>query len=172
MYERNCDGCGTEFATANVRKKRCKPNCGRSSASINRARANRSAAHEVKFLAVDGEADTTIEGDPYVLLSVGSEVLHRNGERLTHHDIFPFLWEQHLSYPGYTFVGYFLGYDFSQWLKSITLHEANMLFTAKGIAKRARTKSGKNTQPFPVYVGEQWEVDLLGKTIQDSTAPR
>jgi hypothetical protein len=114
-------------------------------------------------MAVDGEADTTVAGDPYVLLSVGSEVLHKGGEVLTHRDIFPFLWEQHLSYPDYTFVGYFLGYDFSQFLKSISLHEAKMLFTAEGIAKRVRKgEASKNTVPWPVYIGDEWEIDLLG----------
>lgn len=163
MHERKCDGCGTDFTTTNLRKRRCKPNCGRTTASTNRARAARAAEHSVRFLAVDGEADTTVEGDPYVLLSVGSEVLHKNGGMLTHHEIFPFLWEQHLSYPGYAFVGYFLGYDFSQFLKSISLHEAKMLFTTEGIAKRQRKGDvGKNTVPWPVYIGDKWEIDLLG----------
>lgn len=125
-------------------------------------------AHDVKFLAVDGEADTTIHGDPYVLLSVGTESLHKEGGVLTHREIFPFLWKQFLKHPHHAFVGYFLGYDFSQWVKSFTLHEAQSLFTAEGIAKRQRTKSGGNRKPFPVYVGGYskedalWEVDMLG----------
>jgi hypothetical protein len=120
--------------------------------------------HAVKFLAVDGEADTTVPGDPYVLLSVGSESLHKEGGVLTHRDIFPFLWEQHLKHPNHAFVGYFLGYDFSQWLKTLSLHEAKMLFTKEGIAARQRKgeQAGKNTVPWPVYVDDQWEIDLLG----------
>lgn len=163
MYERVCE-CGTAFETANSRKKRCRPNCGRTSASRNKVRDVRREVHDVRFMAVDGEADTTVEGDPYVLLSVGSEVLHKGGEVLTHHEIFPFLWEQHLSYPDYAFVGYFLGYDFSQFLKSISLHEAKMLLTPEGIAKRARRGEGasKNAVPWPVYIGDDWEIDLLG----------
>lgn len=162
MIERQCIGCGTTFTTENLRKKRCKDNCARSNDRKNHARKAFSLAHEVQFLAVDGEADTTVAGDPYVLLSVGSVPLHKGGEALTHRDIFPFLWEQYLKNPNHAFVGYFLGYDFSQWLKSISLHEAKMLFTAEGIAKRQRKDSGSNPVPFPVRIGDEWEIDLLG----------
>jgi hypothetical protein len=161
-FERMCTSCGKSFTTDNVRRKLCKKHCGRTSAQANKARHTRSVEHDVHFLAVDGEADTTVEGDPYVLLSVGSESLHKGGEALTHRDIFPFLWDQHLSYPNHAFVGYFLGYDFSQWLKSISLHEAKMLLTKEGIAKRTRNRSGKNPVPFPVWIGDEWEIDLLG----------
>jgi hypothetical protein len=118
----------------------------------------------VKFLAVDGEADTTVDGDPYVLLSVGDKSLHRSGKALTHRDVFPFLWEQFQANPDHAFVGYFLGYDFSQWLKSLSLHEAKMLFTAEGIAARQRKgeAASKNSVPWPVYVDDEWEIDLLG----------
>lgn len=164
MIERVCVGCGNSFKPNSPLKTRCKKNCGRTSAQANQARARVRAEHIVKFLAVDGEADTTILGDPYVLLSVGSESLHKEGKALTHRDVFPFLWEQHLKHPNHAFVGYFLGYDFSQWLKSLRLHEAKMLFTAEGIAKRQRKgeAAGKNTVPWPVYVDDEWEIDLLG----------
>lgn len=162
MIERVCTGCGKTFETDNLRKQVCKKNCGRTSVNKNKGRTAIRREHVVKFLAVDGEADTTVDGDPYVLLSVGSESLHKEGEALTHHDVFPFLWEQYLKHPNHAFVGYFLGYDFSQWLKSITLHEARMLFTAEGIAKRQRKNSGGNTMPFPVRIGTEWEIDLLG----------
>lgn len=162
MIERVCVGCGKIFVPNNTLTQRCKKNCGRKSVHANRARTNARAEHSVKFLAVDGEADTTVPGDPYVLLSVGSESLHKDGEALSHRDIFPFLWEQHLKYPNHAFVGYFLGYDFSQWLKSISLHEAKMLFTAEGIAKRQRKNSGGNPIPFPVRIDDHWEIDLLG----------
>jgi hypothetical protein len=164
-FERTCSSCGNTFTTDNFRKMRCKKNCKRASASANKVRTIVRQQHVVKFLAVDGEADTTIEGDPYVLLSVGSESLHREGEALTHRDIFPFLWKQHLKHPDHAFVGYFLGYDFSQWLKSISLHEAKMLLTAEGIAKRQRKgeTASRNPTPWPVYIdNDQWEIDLLG----------
>lgn len=165
MIERTCSGCGNPFQTNDLRKTKCRKDCGRTSADKHKARTQFRMDHVVKFLAVDGEADTTVDGDPYVLLSVGSESLHREGARLTHRDIFPFLWEQHLKHPNHAFVGYFLGYDFSQWLKSISLHEAKMLFTAEGIAKRQRKGEAASTNPvpWPVYIdNDQWEIDLLG----------
>lgn len=165
MIERTCTGCGNTFNTNDLRKTKCRKDCGRTSAAKHKARTQYRMEHVVKFLAVDGEADTTVDGDPYVLLSVGTESLHKGGERLTHRDVFPFLWEQHLKHPNHAFVGYFLGYDFSQWLKSISLHEAKMLFTAEGIAKRQRKGDGANQNPvpWPVYIdNDQWEIDLLG----------
>lgn len=164
MIERVCTGCGNAFTTNDLRKTKCKKNCGRTSANAHKARTVFRTNHDVSFLAVDGEADTTIEGDPYVLLSVGSKSLHRDGKALTHRDVFPFLWEQFMANPNHAFVGYFLGYDFSQWLKSLSLHEAKMLFTAEGIAARQRKgeAAGKNTVPWPVYVDDRWEIDLLG----------
>jgi hypothetical protein len=165
VFERVCTSCGEPFTTDNIRKRVCKKDCGRTSTAKHAARTAWRQEHVVDFLAVDGEADTTVEGDPYVLLSVGSESLHKEGEVLTHRDIFPFLWQQHLKHPTHAFVGYFLGYDFSQWLKSISLHEAKMLFTAEGIAKRTRKgdAANRNPVPWPVYVDDdQWEIDLLG----------
>lgn len=165
MIERTCTGCGNAFETEDLRKTKCRKDCGRTSANKHKARTQFRMDHIVKFLAVDGEADTTVEGDPYVLLSVGTESLHKGGERLSHREIFPFLWEQHLKNPDTAFVGYFLGYDFSQWLKSISLHEAKMLFTAEGIAKRQRKGDAakRNPVPWPVYIDDdQWEIDLLG----------
>lgn len=162
MFKLVCIGCGDTFTAADLRKKRCKKDCGRTEASRHRTRKIARIEHDVQFMAVDGEGDTTQPGDPYVLLSVGDESLHRDGKRLTHHDIFPFLWQQYLKHPHHAFIGYFLGYDFSQWLKSISLHEAKMLFTAEGIAKRRRKNSGSNPIPFPVRIGDKWEIDLLG----------
>lgn len=159
MIERKCIGCGNDFTTTDLRRRKCKKDCGRTTSARNRARTRTRKEHDIPFLAVDGEADTTQPGDPYVLLSVGSESLHTGGGRLTHREVFPFLWEQFLRHPRHAFVGYFLGYDFAQWLKSISQHEAKMLFTAEGIAKRQRKD---RPFPWPVYIDDEWEIDLLG----------
>lgn len=166
---RECTGCGTEFETQDLRRQKCKKNCGRSTASANGARKTRTDAHAVKFVAVDGEGvtypdpiDPTKDRHDYILLSVGDRSLHKNGERLTHVEIFEFLWECFQDEPKDTaFVGFFLGYDFTQWLKSLPEERVKMLLKRDKMAKRSRRNSGQNHTPFPVeYQG--WEFDMLG----------
>jgi hypothetical protein len=96
----------------------------------------------------------------YVLLSVGDQALHRDGKTLTHEDIFPFLYEQFAEHPNAAFVGYFLGYDFAQWLKSIPESKAWMLLHKEGIAMR-QPRNADIPFPWPVRCGD-WEFDILG----------
>lgn len=72
-----------------------------------------------------------------------------------------FLWECFLDSPRAVFVGYFLGYDFTHWLRTLPENRARILLSKSGIASRARTASGKNTIPFPVEF-KDWEFDILG----------
>lgn len=115
---------------------------------------------EREFIGVDGEGVTLRTGEHrYVLLSVGDQSLHKNGERLRFTDIMPFLYEQYLAHPDAIFVGFYLTYDFAQWFRDLPLNRAEMLFTERGRAARKR----KNGQPipFPVYFAG-WQFDLLG----------
>lgn len=96
----------------------------------------------------------------YVLLSVGDKSFHRNGEPLHFEEICEFLYEQKLAHPNAAFVGFFLGYDFSQWFKSLPAERGWYLFHRDGIAKR-QPKNEDMKFPFPVeYNG--WEFDILG----------
>lgn len=132
----------------------------------------------MEFIAVDGEGVTRMEyvqvwNDEvqdfvmmlekvhhYVLLSVGDQSLHRDGEPLRHDEIFEFLYQQKLEHPNAAFVGFFLGYDFAQWLKSLPASRGDSLFHPYGIAKRL-PKNPELKYPFPVRYG-QWEFDFLG----------
>jgi len=114
------------------------------------------------FISVDGEGVTRPNGiHDYVLLSVGDQSLHDNGNRLTFDAIMRFLYRQHqLNYRS-AFIGFYLSYDFSQWLRELPEDKAWMLLSDKGIALRKRKQSGGNPDPFPVrYNG--WEFDVLG----------
>lgn len=162
-----CIGCGNEFDAKTKRAVRCRKACGkkrvRSSESANGARSKRRDLTE--FIGVDGEGVTREDGThDYVLLSVGNESLYNpDGSRLTWREIFPFLYEQFLENPDAAFVGYFLGYDFTQWFRGLTENRARALLSKDGIAKRRRKNSGGNPMPFPVHVGEyEWEIDCLG----------
>lgn len=113
------------------------------------------------FIAVDGEGVTRDDSmHDYVLLSVGEESLHSNGERLTFDAIMRFLYRQHQLHPKAAFVGFYLSYDFSQWLREIPADTAWMLLSDKGVVMRKR-KVGANPDPFPIRWGG-WEFDVLG----------
>lgn len=179
MYSKFCIGCNVQFETANFRQKRCVKDCstGRTTQQSHKARAVKNALHDVEFIAVDGEGIDTFEyvlqydedgnemmaqqkAHHYVLLSVGDQTLHKDGKELTHHDIFPFLYEQFEANPDAVFVGYFLGYDFAQWFKTLSDERGWKLLTKDGIASRQPTSEFLHF-PWPVNVGE-WEFDVLG----------
>lgn len=151
----------------------------RSAEKSHKARSAAAEAHDVEFIAVDGEGQDAwgyrevwddeeqnlvtqrFKTHHYVLLSVGDQSLHRNGAMLEHDEIFTFLYEQKLANPKAAFVGFFLGYDFSQWLKTLHYRNGYSLFTKAGIA--ARTSDNPDIRyPFPVYVDKRWAIDILG----------
>lgn len=169
--ERTCVGCGNEFTTTNPRKIRCRDHCNqerKSGRHVSRDAAR--VEHRVDFIGVDGEGVTHHTCDmptrcpggcrhDYVLLSVGDRSLHVSGAPLTFSQIMEFLWEQFEDSPEATFVGFFLSYDFTHWVRSLPFDRAQYLLSKTHIARRKRTGSGGNPIPFPVeYDG--WEFDL------------
>ena len=161
MYERTCIGCGNEFVTENVRKKRCRDQCG----IMNRSRAKADPlSNDLDFIGVDGEGVDRPNGDhDYVMLSVGAETLWKQGRKLDPAEIFEFLWEQYCLNPESAFVGFFLGYDFIQWLKLLPKDVGRFLLTKEGIAERTSKafKSKKVVYPDAV-VWNGWEIDIMG----------
>ena len=113
------------------------------------------------FIGVDGEGVTNADSShDYVLLSVGDQSLHSNGGRLSFSTIMPFLYRQFQLNHRSAFVGYYLSYDFSQWLKDLPEKQAWLLLSDNGITLR-KPKTSPNPDPFPVrWAG--WEFDLLG----------
>jgi hypothetical protein len=191
MMAMSCANCAAQFAYNPSRptRKYCAPACrgaaeekrrARTAADKNAARARADEEHDVEFIAVDGEGVNRWEyrevwddvecavvlkrrkAHDYVLLSVGSENLYReDGAALTHHEIFPFLYAQKLAHPKAAFVGFFLGYDFSQWFKSIPEISGWKMFHKAGIESRMPDNT-EMKYPFPVYVEGKWELDILG----------
>ncbi len=188
-YTKTC-ACGTPFETENYRQRKCTPHCGevRNPASRNTARARERDQNALEFIGVDGEGMNVMEwttdwdedGDEitvrkrvhrYVMLSVGDQTLHKSGEELTYDEIFTFLWEQYLAHPEAAFVGFFLGYDFTHWLKSLPATAAKALFTKEGIARRKPPPGSDRFVAWPVRDGRwengklhgaRWEFDILG----------
>jgi hypothetical protein len=142
-----CEGCGNEFTKKDLRQRVCKKNCGR-----------RFETKRIQFVGVDGEGKGS---DPscYILFGIGDRHIE-NPSGLNWKDCFEFLYREYQRRgKGVAFVGFFLGYDFTQILKSLPEDRARMLLTIEGRAKRKHRVRGK--EPHPVeYDG--WQFDILG----------
>lgn len=156
----NCLGCGSEFEPKKWNQIRCVKNCGRSSADKHRTRTARRDRNVLQFIAVDGEGVTRSDGThAYVLIGCGDKYYHNeDGSHLRWNKVFTFLWDCFLENQDAVYVGYFLGYDFTQWFRTLPLLRAKQLLTKEGIAKRQSTIVN-NPTPWPVRLGE-WEFDI------------
>lgn len=158
---RTCVNCGGQFIAKSSKQVRCKRDC-KSSATRNKRRTESRVDNQKTFIGVDGEGVTRPNGDHiYDMLSVGSETLvSSGGAQLDYKEIFTFLYDQYLQNPDATFVGFFLGYDFNQWFRSLPESRARVLLTKEGREARKRKKHSY-LGPFVVDDGE-WEFDILG----------
>lgn len=154
MYPKVCRKCQRKFVATSYQRLLC------DECSVKR---KHHSDRSVRFIGVDGEGVTRPDGShEYILLSVGERSLYyEDGRRLTWYDIIPFLWECFLEDPEACYVGFYLGYDFTQWLRDLPENRAKTLLTNEGIASRKRSKSGGNTVPFPVE-HRGWLFDMLG----------
>src|SRR6185437_8816080 len=82
-----------------------------------------------RWLGVDGEGVTDETGHKYVLLGVGQDQIE-NPDGLSWEEIFGFI-EPRLR-PYTAFCGFYLGYDFTQWLKTFPEERARTLLTIDG----------------------------------------
>jgi hypothetical protein len=132
----------------------------RHSATHNSARARKRASHVVQFIALDGEGTGRGKNHRYVELGVGDKYI-ANPDGLDPQSIFSFLWSQYLEHPNATFVGFYLSYDFNQWLRQLPRNRGEYLFTELGIRKRQPKTRNRRLGPFPVR-WNGWEFDILG----------
>jgi hypothetical protein len=142
-----CEGCGNEFTRTDYRQRVCRKNCSR-----------QFQTKRVRFVGVDGEGIGS-DTHKYVLLGIGDRHIE-NPNGLGWKECFSFLYREFLRRgKGHAFVGFFLGYDFTQILKTLPESRARMLLTIEGKALRKHRIKGK--QPHPV-VCDEWEFDILG----------
>lgn len=129
------------------------------SSNAARTRKRKALRHSpVSFICVDGEGVTDKEGrHSYVLLGVGQNQIE-NPDGLTWKQIFEFLYDNFQS-GGIAFCGYFLTYDFVQWLRNIPEHKARRLL--KDQDKRKRKTPGDYSLFWPVDLNG-WQFDILG----------
>jgi hypothetical protein len=119
-----------------------------------------SRVRPVKFCAIDGEGFTDSDGvHRYKLLGVGQDQIS-NPDGLGWDEIMEFLYDRYKRDTAY--VGFFLGYDFTQWFRNLPENRARILLTREGKASRARRIDAKHAiAPHPVeYDG--WQFDILG----------
>lgn len=115
----------------------------------------RKAATPIQFVGVDGEGMTVNGEHRYVLFGVGdSQISDANGLRWS--DCFAHLYT--FQRPSTAFVGFFLGYDFTQMFRSLPEDKAWMLLTTEGRALRKHRIQGK--PPHPVQ-HDGWQFDCL-----------
>lgn len=163
-----CRTCKKAFEQKRCNQSYCSPAC--------RPRKNSKVKQNsgpMQFIGVDGEGVTNADGShDYVLLSVGNQSLHNDGERLTFLEIVQFLWDCFLDNPKACYVGYYLKYDFTHWVRDLPEERAERLITEKG--RMSRTPRNGKRGPFPVqYAG--WEFDFLAMkrfSLRKQTAER
>lgn len=115
------------------------------------------SATPINFVGVDGEGCTTPLGiHRYVLFGVGEESIE-NPDGLSWREVFEFLYSQRK--PNTAFVGFFLGYDFTQIIRSMPEQQGWALLTTEGRAARRHRVRGK--APHPVQL-DGWQFDILG----------
>lgn len=151
---RLCGGCGN-VELKNRRAKYCSSACR--TAALSRI--------PIPFVGVDGEGVTRENGEhDYVLLSVGDESLTcaRGQSRLRWWEIFEFLADHADAYPDACYIGFFLSYDFTHWIRTMSESDARSLLTDEGISAR-RIKRAINPRPVELVDphGQAWECDIL-----------
>jgi hypothetical protein len=111
-----------------------------------------------EWVGIDGEGVTTAFEHKYVLLFCGDEYIE-DPDGLQWPRIFEFLYSQRREKTAY--VGFYLAYDFTQWLKTLPRGKAWRLLTDEG--KQARKSRSPKLQGryLPVDL-DGWQIDILG----------
>jgi hypothetical protein len=130
----------------------------------NAARMRETRAQEVpEFVCIDGEGMGKGAAHKYVLLGCNGDedkrCQYENVDGIRWEEAFGFLYDRFMERPRAAFVGFFLGYDFNQILKTLPQEKAWLLLTRKGKAKRKAKTEGRGY--FPVRCNG-WEFDMLG----------
>lgn len=114
------------------------------------------ATHKPKkheFIAVDGEGYEINGIHEYVLLSIGEDHRIWNGGVKDPCQVFEYLWEQYKLHPNAVFVGFYLTYDWTHWLRDLPRERASMLCSPQ-------LRSSKFPIPFPTEY-KDWQFDVL-----------
>lgn len=117
-----------------------------------------------RFVGIDGEG-ITLPGNEhrYVLLRVGTNEPLTNPEGIGWHEAFPYLYSHYQ--PKTAYVGFYLGYDFTQIFKTLPEKKARLLLTREGQAMRAHKMAHR--PPWPVTLpGWQFDLGMGGRRLR------
>jgi hypothetical protein len=118
-----------------------------------------------EFVGVDSEGIGKGKNHRAVLLGVGDQqyVSRDLAKGLQYEEVFEFLYAQYERKPRAAFVGFYLSYDFNQWLRSLPRAAAWLLLSKAGRAKRLMKASDgpKRRMYHPVHT-PKWDIDMLG----------
>lgn len=120
------------------------------------------------FVGIDGEGETFSDGTTnYTTLSVGNRTIS-SIYGLSHVEVFEFLWkcfkEDRDNAPqgmSIVYVGFFLKYDFTQWIKGMSVELAESLFTKEGQRERGGFRNQTYIRPATYKAnGIAWKLDF------------
>lgn len=115
------------------------------------------------FIGVDGEGINLPSGEHrYVLFGVGNDQIE-NENGLDWLDILDFLYSHYQ--PGYAFVGFYLGYDFDRWLRTMPMAKVERLLTSEGRESRKSKSPKLHSRVLPVDFPDGWQINMLGKKM-------
>jgi hypothetical protein len=147
------------------RQKQYRTRQGSQGRANNASRMRKSRALSVpRFVGVDSEGIGRGKNHRAVLLGVGESQFTASDTRKGLHwkEVFEFLYGEFERDPKAAYVGFYLSYDFNQWLKSLPIQAARLLLTKQGRELRKLTDGGIHRRQYhPVRV-DGWEMDLLG----------
>ena len=148
-----------------IRQERYRANHGKEYRDKENTRMRRTRAAAIpEFVGVDSEGIGKGSKHRAVLLGVGSEhyISRDLAKGLQYAEVFEFLYAQYERKPSAAYVGFYLAYDFNQWLRSLPRWAAWELLSKAGKAKRVMP-GGKlqRRMMYPVHLTD-WDIDTLG----------
>lgn len=157
-------GCPNTYVKQKVSDRYCTLHRGKHTAETIR-RIN----HDIEFIMIDGEGTGNGRDHKYVLLGCGQEQLERPEGFKDITEIFEFLYSQFQEHPTACFAGYYLGYDYTMWLRLLPYDRAYYLLSENGRKKRARIckcvrkdRCGHSRLPPHAVEFRGWQFDILG----------
>ncbi len=137
---------------------------GQAYRDANKVRMHKSRAATLpEFIAVDSEGIGKGRAHRGVLVGVGERQYVARDIRagLQWEETFRFLYECFEQNPKAAYVGFYLSYDFNQWLRSLPKDKAWLLLSPGGKAVRKMKEMHTRRTHHPVRL-EGWEIDMLG----------
>lgn len=135
---------------------------GRSSGTINGRGKSHHATGTINFVCVDGEGIRVGDEHRYVLLGIGDDQIE-NENGLQWHEILEFLYAHYQK--GTAYCGFYLGYDFDRWLRTMPEKKVERLLTHEGREARKSKSENLHGRVLPVDLPRGWQVNMLGKKM-------